>query len=136
MRKSVLFDSWHQWKVCFLAGCKEFWWGFARIISCLILGVLSIIRWLWQLLLKAISLYPAAAVIVMVILCACIWLFTYVNGKAKLVSAENERDTMAYRLQKFEKMYDGNTDSLIIVRKPTSDTISFEKEYNSVNYGL
>lgn len=133
MKKSILFESWHQWKVCFLAGCKEFWWGFARIISCIILGVLSIIRWLWQLLVKAVSLYPVAAIVTSIILCSLIWLFTYADGKAKLVSAENERDTMAYRLQQFEQIYDGNTDSVIIVRNDSQDTLSFIKQYNPIN---
>lgn len=136
MKKSVLFESWHQWKVCFLAGCKEFWWGFARIISCLILGILSIIRWLWQLLVKAVSLYPVAAIIIAGILCSLIWLFTYADGKAKLVNAENERDTMAYRLQQFEQMYDGNTDSVIIVRNDSQDTLSFVQQYNPINNGF
>ena len=133
MKKSILFESWHQWRVCFLAGCTEFWWGFARIISCIILGVLSIIRWLWQLLVKAVSLYPVAAIVTSIILCSLIWLFTYADGKAKLVSAENERDTMAYRLQQFEQMYDGNTDSVIIVRNDSQDTLSFIQQYNPIN---
>lgn len=136
MKKSILFDSWHQWKVCFLAGCKEFWWGLARIISCLILGILSVIRWLWQLLVKAVSFYPVASIVISVIICSLVWLFTYANGKAKLVNAENERDTMAYRLQQFEQMYDESVDSIIIVRKFENDSISTVKQYNPINYGF
>jgi hypothetical protein len=65
-----------------------------------------------------------------------VWLFTYVNGKAKLVNAENERDTMAYRLQQFEQMYDESVDSIIIVRKFENDSISTVKQYNPINYGF
>ena len=136
MIKNILFDDLHQWKVCFMAGCKEFWWGFARIISCLILGILSIIRWLWRLLVKAVSLYPVAAIVISLMACFFIWLFTYANYKAKLVSAQNERDTMSYRLQQFEQMYDGNTDSIIMIRKQKPDTISFVKPIKSTKNGL
>ena len=136
MIKNILFDDLHQWKVCFIAGCKEFWWGFARIISCLILGILSIIRWLWRLLVKAVSLYPVAAIVISLMACFFIWLFTYANYKAKLVSAQNERDTMAYRLGQFEQMYDGNTDSIIMIRKQKPDTISFVKPIKSTKNGL
>lgn len=136
MIKNILFDDLHQWKVCFMAGCKEFWWGFARIISCLILGILSIIRWLWRLLVKAVSLYPVAAIVISLMMCFFMWLFTYANYKAKLVSAQNERDTMAYRLQQFEQMYDGNTDSIIMIRKQKPDTISFVKPIKSTKNGL
>lgn len=136
MIKNILFDDLHQWKVCFIAGCKEFWWGFARIISCLILGILSIIRWLWRLLVKAVSLYPVAAIVISLMACFFIWLFTYANYKAKLVSAQNERDTMAYRLGQFEQMYDGNTDSLIMIRKQKPDTISLVKPIKSTENGL
>lgn len=126
--KSVLFENLHQWKVCFVAGCKEFGWGLGRIVSCLFLGLLSIIRWLWRLLVKAVSYYPVAAIIIFVVACMLIWILTYASGKAKLVSAENERDTMAFRLQQFEQMYDGNTDSVIVVRKRENYSISFDEQ--------
>lgn len=122
----LLFDSWHSWKVCFLSGCKKFAWGGARIVTCILLGVLSILRWLWRLLIKAVGNYPTAAIIIALTACIGIWLFTYASSKARLVTAENERDTMAYRLQQYEAMYDGNTDSLIIVRKEKSDTLTFQ----------
>ena len=120
-----LFDSWHQWQVCMVSGLRKLAWGLFRVFTCLLFGFLSVIRWLWRLLVKGVGCYPAATIFIAVLLIVGVWLFTYTRLKAQLVSAEYERDTISYRLQKFEKMYEEDTDSLIIVRKEMNDTLTF-----------
>lgn len=118
--KQLLFDSWHSWKVCFLSGCKKFLWGFVRIITCIILGILSVIRWLWRLLRKAVGDYPTSSIIIAVLLCIGIYLFMFVKGRARLVTAEHQRDSLSYELSKFTQMYD-STETIVI----NGDTIRY-----------
>lgn len=128
MRKTILFDSWHQWKVCFLSGCSKFAWGLARIVSCIILGVASIICWLWQLLLRAVSRYPVPFVCAAAAACFAAWCLTYVSMKGQVAAAQDNRDSMAYKLRQYTTMYDGDTDSLIVIRKDkTSYVINIEE---------
>ena len=121
--KDLLFDSWHQWKVCFLSGCKKLALGIGRIVSCLLLGLLSVVRWLWRRLVSAVSDYPVAAILTPIAVFSVIWIGTYASMKAKVVTAEMQRDSMSYRLHTFESMYDEDTDSVIIVKSHRNDTL-------------
>jgi hypothetical protein len=104
--KELLFDSYHQWKVCFLSGCKKLCWGLCRIITCIILGVLSVLRWLWHRLVDAVGSYPALAIVVAVAVCIAVWALTFAQGRAKLVTAEYQRDSLCYELSESRKNND------------------------------
>lgn len=123
-----LFSDWHQFKVCFLSGCKSFLWGLYRIVSALFFGLMSLTRYLWRRLVKAVAKYPKSTIFIVVVTFALVWGYTYTRMKARLTAAEFGRDSIAYKLSRFEAMYDNDTDSVIIVRKTTSnDTIKMEK---------
>lgn len=104
--KELLFDSWHQWKVCFLSGCKKFMWGIARVITCIIFGFLSVLRWLWRRLVKAVGSYPTLAIIVAIAACIAVWALTFAQGRARLVTAEFQRDSLCYELSELRKCSD------------------------------
>lgn len=117
MKKTILFDSWHQWKVCFLSGCRKSVWGLARIASCIVLGVASIVCWLWRLLLNFVSRHPVPSVCAAAAACFAAWGITYACMRGKVVAAQDSRDSIAYRLHQYTTLYDGNTDSVIVIRK-------------------
>lgn len=122
-----LFSDWHQFKVCFLAGCEKLCWGLYRIVTALFFGLLSLIRYLWRLLVKAVAKFPKSTIFVVVVTFALVWGYTYTHMKARLAAAEFGRDSMAYKLSRFEAMYDNDTDSVIVVRKTNkNDTIKIE----------
>lgn len=122
-----LFSDWHQFKVCFLAGCEKFGWGLYRIVTALFFGLLSLIRYLWRLLVKAVAKFPKSTIFVVVVTFALVWGYTYTHMKARLAAAEFGRDSMAYKLSRFEAMYDNETDSVIVVRKnKPNDTIKID----------
>ena len=102
MNKSALFDSWHQWKVCFLAGCKEFWWGFIRIISCLILGFVSILRAFWRALVVFVGNNPKVAIGGTIVIAFIVWLVTFASMRARVVGAESQRDSISYTYYQFK----------------------------------
>lgn len=123
-----LFSDWHQFKVCFLAGCEKFMWGLYRIVTALFFGFLSLTRYLWRRLVKAVVKYPKSTIFIFVVTFSIALGYTYTHMKARLASAEFHRDSIAYKLSRFEAMYDNDTDSVIIVRKTTSnDTIKMGK---------
>lgn len=109
MGKSILFDSWHQWKVCFLSGCSKFLWGLLRIITCVILGILSIIRYLWRLFVAFVRRNPIIAIGGFVTVIIFTWLLTFVQMRSRAVGAEHQRDSLSYELSKFTQMYDSAT---------------------------
>ncbi len=109
--KNLLFDSFHQWKVCFLSGCKKMSWGFIRIVSCLILGVLSVIRWIWRCVVSFISREPVVSLIAFIVILIATWLMTFTSMRMRVVGTEHQRDSISYELSKFTQAY-GN-DSIL-----------------------
>jgi hypothetical protein len=99
---NAFFDSWHQWKVCFLAGCKEFWWGLMRIISCILLGILSVLRALWRGLVVFVSHNPKVAIGGTIVVAFIVWLVTFASMRARAVGAESQRDSISYAYYQFK----------------------------------
>lgn len=108
---NLLFDSWHQWKVCFREGCKKMVWGIIRIITCVILGLLSIIRWLWQFFIAFVKKNTAIAVGVFLVVILLTWLLTFMKMRVQVVGTEHQRDSLSYELSKFTQMYGDSTRS-------------------------
>ena len=100
---NLLFDSWHQWKVCFLSGCKKFGWGTMRIVTCIILGVLSIVRWLWRMMVRFVSGYPEISIGAAVVIALVVWLITFTSMRARAVGAECQRDSISWEYYQFKK---------------------------------
>lgn len=103
MEKSILFDSWHQWKVCFLAGCKKLVWGFMRIVSCLILGVLSLFRALWRAIVGFVQRNAEISIGCALVIVFAVWVLTFASMRARAVGAECQRDSISWEFQKFKK---------------------------------
>lgn len=89
-----------------MSGCKKAGWGLLRIVTCIIFGLMSVIRWLWRRLIKGVGSYPTVAVIVACGAFLAVWLLTYANSKAKLVTAEHTRDSLAYELKQITTLLD------------------------------
>lgn len=104
----LLFDNFKQWRVCFMAGVEKMLWGFCRIITCIFLGIASILVWLWREFVELVRKNPKVFIIVFTILAILIWLFTFVSMRARAVGAEHQRDSISYELSKFTQMYDEN----------------------------
>ena len=103
MGKSILFDSWHQWKVCFLSGCSKAGWGIMRILSCIVLGFLSIVRWLWRFVGRFVSVYPEISIATAVVTVILVWLLTFMSMRARAVGAESQRDSISWEFYQFKK---------------------------------
>lgn len=118
MKGYLLFDDFHQWLTCLLAGIKKFCWGVFRIVTCLIGAVLSLLRALWRRVVKFVGMYPNIAVSIALVVIALVWVFTFTSMRVRAVGAEHQRDSLSYELSKFTQMYD-TTETKIIIDNDT-----------------
>lgn len=117
----LLFDDFHQWLTCLLAGVRKFCWGIFRIVTCLIGAVLSLLRALWRRMVRFTGNYPNIVLGADIVVVALVWVLTFASMRARVVGAEHQRDSLSYELSKFTQMYD-KADEKVIVE---DDTISY-----------
>ena len=114
-----LFDSWHQWKVCMWSGCKSLAWGLWRIVTGIVLGIASIMKYVGVKIEEFCKREPMAAVIVavVVLILGFGWFSSFVNGRIEVKKAQWERDSISLRLDRYMQAYD--TSDIVIVRGDT-----------------
>lgn len=114
-----LFDSWHQWTVCMKAGYKSLAWGLWRIVTGIILGVLSVLRYVGVQISKFSFREPLATLIIVIIffVLGCGWLISFTTGRVALKRAQWERDSISLRLDRYMQAFD--TSDIVIVRGDT-----------------
>lgn len=106
----LLFDDFHQWLTCLLAGVRKFCWGIFRIVTCLIGAVLSLLRALWRRMVRFVGMYPNIALGGGLVIIAVVWVLTFASMRAKTVGAEHQRDSLSYELSKYTELF-GDRDS-------------------------
>lgn len=106
--KEYLFTSWLQWRVCFVAGVQSLAWGLWRIITCIVLGLLSILWYCIRQIEAFCKREPvAAAIIAVIILSLSIgWIVTYVNRSVELRAALDQRDSISIKLDRYLQAYE------------------------------
>ena len=114
-----LFSSWHQWKVCFISGCKNAGWGIWRIITCMLFGIVSILIWCGKQIEAFCKRETIAAVIISILIIALSfgWISTFMQMRVSVMTAEHQRDSIGYTLDKYMQAFDST--STIIVDKDT-----------------
>lgn len=116
---NLIFDSWHQWKVCFSSGCSKAAWGIWRIVTCIILGIVSVFAYIGRQI-EAFTRREPVAMLIVTILIVCMslgWLFTFTSGRVALKSAQYERDSMSIRLSRYLQAYDDK--QIVVIDKDT-----------------
>lgn len=87
------------------SGIKKFCWGGWRIVTCILLGILSILVWLWRCACRWIGRHPDIALGGFVVIAAAVWLLTFVTMRHRAVSAEDQRDHVTYEYQHFREQH-------------------------------
>lgn len=103
--KDLFFTSWHSWKVCFMSGISKLCWGFMRIITCILLGIVSVFVWLWHMLCDFVGRNPKISVGGFVVIAFLIWMLTFVCMRARAIGAENQRDAIAWQYYDFKTQH-------------------------------
>lgn len=116
---NLIFENWHQWKVCFIAGCKKAAWGIWRIITCMILGIVSIFAYIGRKIESFCRREPVAALTMTVIIAVLSfgWLSTFMDGRVRIRTAEYQRDSIGYKLDKYLQCYDSS--AIVIIDNDT-----------------
>ena len=105
MKSSWIFESWHQWRVCFVSGVKKMFWGFGRIVTCIILGIVSIFVWVWKCAVRLVGRYPQVALGAFIVIALVICLLMYARNRAMENGLTAQRDNIAWQYQNFKETH-------------------------------
>lgn len=99
----LLFETWHQWKVCMWSGVCKMSWGFMRILACIVLGIISVFWWIVRQIEAFCKREFIASLIigVLFVLLVAGWLTTFMSERAHRVNAEMQRDSISYELSRY-----------------------------------
>lgn len=101
--KNLIFESWHSWWVCFASGWQKLAWGLCRIVTCIILGVISLIVAAWRAMVRWVGRYPNIALGAFIVVVALVWLLMFARNRATKVGLEAQRDSVAWQYQQFKE---------------------------------
>lgn len=106
--KYLLYDDLRQWRVCMKSGIKEFLWGAKTILMGILFGLLSVFRWIGRLIAAFCRREKVAASIISVLLVVLSfgWLSTFIQARTRLTTAEYQRDSIGYVLDRYMQAYD------------------------------
>ena len=102
MANSLLFESFRQWRVCMASGVRNACWGVTRIVTGFILGIVSILVWIWRVCCRFVGKYPNVALGGFIVIVFIVWMLTFVKMRTRAVGAEHQRDSIAWQYQNFK----------------------------------
>lgn len=100
-----IFMSWQSWKVCFVAGVKNMFWGIMRIITAILWGFVSLLVYLWKQCCCFVRSFPDIALGMFIVISFLAWLITFVYMRSRTVTAENQRDSIAWQYHNFKEKH-------------------------------
>lgn len=103
--KDLIFTSWHSWWVCFTSGCKKFAWGLMRIVTCIILGVISLIVAAWRYVVRLVGKYPNISLTAFIFVLLVVTLLMWVSNRATENGLTAQRDSIAWQYQNFKEQH-------------------------------
>lgn len=129
----LLFDNFRQWRVCLWSGVSKAAWGLLRILTCFVLGIISVFVYISRQIVAFCKREIWASLIIgaLVVLICFGWFGTFVKERAARIGAEMQRDSISYELLKFTQFYEGKTffftnDSCLYII--TNDTTNVEDD--------
>lgn len=122
--ENLMFDSFRQWRICMGAVIGRFLWGLSRMLLYVVTGIASVARWLWRKLVMLVSGYPEMSIVAAFAVCAFVWVLTFASGRARLASAECQRDSFSYRLHQLTREDDGE---LVVIGDDTLKIFSYDR---------
>lgn len=104
--KNLLFDDFRQWRVCLWSGVCKAAWGLCRILTCIVLGIVSVFVWIGKQIEAFCKREFVASLIICVIAVAFIVSFgiTFVKERKARVNAEMQRDRLSYELDSVKQL--------------------------------
>ena len=103
--KDLIFESWHSWWVCFSSGWKKLGWGLMRIVTCIILGIISLIVAAWRYVVRLVGKYPNIALGAFVFVLLIVVLLMWARNRATETGLTAQRDAIAWQYQNFKETH-------------------------------
>ena len=105
MKNSLIFTSWHSWLVCMKSGLKSLGWGFCRIVTCIVLGIVSLIVAAWRAVVRAVGKYPNIALGTFIVVLLIVVLLMWANNRATENGLVAQRDAIAWQYHNFKETH-------------------------------
>ena len=119
MEGKWIFDNFSEWLGYLCKALRCFARSVFRLIYSIIGGIASLVYYLFKVIAAFCKREFVASMIVgLIIVGLCVgWISTYTSGKVAMKTAEFQRDSIGYKLDKMLNAYEGA--SLIIVDNDT-----------------
>ena len=90
---------------CFAAAWKSFLLGIVRIISDILLGIVSVFVWLWKCAVRWVGKYPQIALGAFIFVLLVVTLLMWASKKATETGLTAQRDSIAWQYQNFKEQH-------------------------------
>lgn len=117
--KKYIFDSFKEWRICLSDALKATVCGMAKVVSTIVLGIVSIIVYAARQVNAFCRRETTAALIIgaLLITLSAALVATFVTERTARVSAEYQRDSIAYKNTLLMQAYDA--ESTLVVNGDT-----------------
>lgn len=113
-----IFNSFKAWLESMEEGLRDFGYGLWEIVTSIILGIVSLLVYLWKQAAKFIGKYPNFALGGFIVIGSVIWILTFVSLKAKAVGAESQRDSISYEFSQFKEEHGYKDTTATLIANP------------------
>lgn len=124
METKFIFESFKDWYSHLWKVCKHLAKGVYGIIYSVIIGIVSVLAWIFRLTAAFCKRETTASVILfsLIFILGFGWLSTYMNGKIATRTALYQRDSISLKLDKYLQAYENSEDIIV-----GEDTIRYGK---------
>ena len=101
----IYFTTFKEWLGCIWCAASHVLIALRLTIRFLFVGIISLFRALWRLLVKGVGRYPSLAVGAFVAAVFFTWLLTFAAMRARAVGAEDKCSAVMYEFETFKSQH-------------------------------
>ena len=101
----IMFESFGTWRDYSRNAIRHLAVGICRVCVSLFVGAASLFRALWRVIVRAVGRHPSIAVCAFLAAVFFAWLLTFMTMRARAVSAEAQRDSLAWQYTAFKESH-------------------------------
>lgn len=100
-----IFFSVKEWWLYVKSAAIHLVKGIARIVYAVVMGVVSVIVWLWRCMVGFVRNHPSIALGGFIVVVSVVWLLMFAQIRATKVGLEAQRDSIAYQFSYFKESH-------------------------------
>lgn len=98
-----IFESFAEWWLFTKSSFIHLAKGIARLILAVVLGIASVMVWLWKTATGMVGKYPNIALGTFIVIICITWVLWFAKFRATKVGLESQRDSIAWQYQSFKE---------------------------------